>query len=207
MTRKLDLPSFLFINGPPGSGKSTLASLLCAANPHAWRESFAEPIRQMIYSVFLPEQGPIGYDIDLRLQKVKSMQLAELARLYPEGGFVPACSVRNAMILFSEEFMKKIWGQDVLGRLLWNRCVEQTLFYEHFIIDDSGFAPEAEYIIQKAGAANCRLVRLHREGCNFRGDSRGYIRLAGLQEINIRNDGTPEDMFNALVDELNITSL
>lgn len=199
---RLNLPHFLFINGPPGSGKSTLAELICQSNPEAFRESFAEPIREMIYSVFFPSDV-VNRPVDLRSGPVKSSPLADLAKLDPDKTNGDGTTVRQVMIGFSEGYMKPTFGQDIFGKLLYNRCVEQTMFYQNFIIDDSGFAPEVSYVISKVAPENCHLVRLHRSGCDYSGDSRGYISLPGVQSLDLHNDGTPSEMMDMLALELN----
>lgn len=191
----LNLPKFLFINGPVGSGKSTLAKLICNSQPRVWRESFAEPIRQMIYTVFFPEEGPVDFEINLRDGPTKAKILHDLARLE---GKAPKISVRLAMIDFSEHYMKPKFGQDVFGQLCYKRCQAQETWYDHFVIDDSGFTAEAQYVIDKAGAANCVLIHLRRAGLNFTGDSRGYIELHGTRTIDLDNDGAPMEMIDQL---------
>lgn len=196
----MKLPKFLFINGPAGSGKSTLANLLCTTYPHCWRESFAEPIRDMIRTVFFPEYGPLWDSEgvpDLRDGEVKKQRLAMLAHLENDPDAYPA-TVRQAMIGFSEDYMKKLFGDNVFGQLLWHRCCEQSLWYNHFIIDDSGFAGEAAYVISKEGADACALIQLHRDGCNFSGDSRGYITLPKVKTIKIENNGAASEMLDVI---------
>lgn len=201
---KLNLPHFLFLNGPSGSGKSTLADLICASNSGALHESFAEPIRSMIYSVFFPNDGPITYQHNLRDSAIKQAQIGLLAQIYDptDPASCPSLTVRQVMIEFGETYMKRLFGQDVFGRLLFSRCVEQTLFYSHFIIDDSGFLEEAQYIISRVGADACHLVRLHRSDCSFAQDSRGYIRLPGVQALDLHNNSSPAAMLDVLHAEL-----
>lgn len=191
----LKLPKFLFINGPAGSGKSTLASLLCNSQTACWRESFAEPIRDMIRTVFFPNDGPLWEQTpDLRDGEVKKLPLRGVAEIDDEAG----CSVRQAMIGFSEGYMKPFFGDDIFGRLLVSRCREQELFYKTFIIDDSGFLPEAQYVISQHGPGACTLIRLHRNGCSFAGDSRGYISLDGVRTIDLSNNSVPLAMLDQL---------
>lgn len=185
----LTLPKYTFINGPAGSGKSSLATLLCKNDPSVWRESFAQPIRDVLYAVFYPEEGPISFTFDLRETEAKT-------RLIPYSD--NALTNREAMISFSEKWMKPVFGEDIFGRLCLARCRDQEMFYDRFVIDDSGFTPEAQYIISQVGAENCLLIRLHRPGCDFAGDSRSYIHLP-VNSITLINDGPkPESMLDAL---------
>lgn len=194
----ITLPKYTFINGPAGSGKSSLATLFCKNDSSLWRESFAQPIRDMIYAVFFPEEGPISFTFDLRDGSTKA---ADFRYSYPQGynRFRTITSNRDAMISFSEDWMKPAFGDDIFARLCLARCKDQEMFYDRFVIDDSGFPHEAEYIISQVGAENCLLINLHRPGCHFTGDSRSYIDLTHVKAIDLYNDGpTPESMLDAL---------
>jgi len=191
----LNLPKFLFINGPSGTGKTTLASMICKAVPSAFQESFAEPIRQMIYSVFFPFEDPtfcLGSSLDLRDGAVKRQPIP-----FIDAGRVPY-TIREEMIAFSEDYMKRRYGPQIFGKLLFARCEEQSLFYSKFVIDDNGFAPEAEFIVEKEGAENCLLLRLHRTGCSFSGDSRGYVDLPGVRTIDLDNNDRLDQLLDSL---------
>jgi hypothetical protein len=197
---KLNLPRFLFINGPPGSGKTTLSRMICETNSEATTESFASPIREMIWSVFFPEHV-VSRPFDLKDTEIKKRELVALAKIEPTDPGSQT-TVREAMIEFSENYMKKLFGEDIFGRLLWNRCYEETQFYSSFVIDDSGFVPEAAYVVSRADASVCRLIRLHRSGCNYSADSRSYITLPGVQTLDLHNDGAPDEMMQTLQLEL-----
>lgn len=189
----LNLPRFTFLNGPAGSGKSTLATMICATHKDVWRDAFAEPIRQMVYTVFFPEEGPIFYDLDLREGEVKKKPFPFQ---YPDAEM--KMSFREVMISFSEDWMKLKFGKDIFGRLAFRRCVEQELFSSRFLFDDCGFTDEAMHIVKMASPAECLLIRLHREGCDFHGDSRGYIILPEIRTLDLHNNLTPEDMLSYL---------
>lgn len=201
---KLNLPHFLFINGPAGSGKSTLSRMICESHSEAMPEAFAAPIREMLWSVFFPE-AVVERPFDFKSAEVKKQKLSSLAKLdHLAALLAPATDpvVREAMIEFSEHYMKPSFGEDVFGRLLWNRCCEETQFYSSFIIDDSGFVPEASYIVDRVGASACHLIRLHRHGCDYSGDSRGYISLPNVQTLDLNNNGAPDEMMQTLQLEL-----
>ena len=57
-----------------------------------------------------------------------------------------------------------------------------------FTLTDSGFVPEAVPIVKMFDAENCTLIRVHRKGCDFSGDSRSYIDL-GVKTIDVENPG------------------
>lgn len=193
--RKLNLPQFVFINGPAGSGKSTLAELLCAAEPSVWRESFAEPIRAMLWAVWYPDNDPMRPMPNLRDGAVKQSPMPIEAVAGSHDRFY---THRQEMIAFSEEYLKRRYGQRIFGKLLLRRTQEQVQWYSTFVIDDSGFAPEVEEVIDAVGKDNCHLIRLHRSGHDFRGDSRGYITLPEVQTLDLENNGAPNLMMDML---------
>lgn len=201
----ISLPLFTFINGPPSSGKDTLAHLLCEAVPSSYIESFAEPIRAMIYNVFFPNEGPITYNFDLREGPVKARSMPFQLLCEDEGclqhGTPHVCnpySIRDEMIAFSEEYLKRRYGQQIFGKLLWARAEEQMMFSNHFIIPDNGFVPEAQFIIDEVGPHRCLLIRLNRAGTSFANDSRSYIDLPGVRTLDLHNNAPPSAMIDAL---------
>lgn len=183
----INLPKYTFINGPPGSGKSTLAELLCTNDTSIYRESFAQPIRDMMYAVFYPEEGPISYSLDLRDGDAKRS-------IIPHTNGI---TNRMAMISFSEKWMKPSFGEDIFGRLALDRCKLQEDFYSRFLFDDSGFAPEAQVMIAEEPISDFLLIHLHREGTSFEGDSRSYIHLP-IHTISLTNSSSPEAMLAEL---------
>lgn len=196
---KINLPKFTFINGPPGSGKSTLAELLVKNDGTLYRESFANPIRDMVYAVFFPDEGPISFTFDLRDGETKKKRLPSHIMHPDADNSRHLISNRDVMMSFSEEWMKPQFGDDVFGRLALARCKEQEDFYDRFVFDDSGFAGEAEYIIEQEGASNCLLIRLYRDGTSFNGDSRSHIQLRpDVQYLDIQNDSSIEELFATL---------
>lgn len=193
----INLPLFVFVNGPPESGKSTLCKLLTDSQPSVWQEGFAEPIRAMILSTFFPDQGPLEYSIDLKDAKVKASPLLALAGIDPGIPAAGGLTVRRAMIEWSDNYMKRLFGPAIFGQLAYRRCQEQAHFYETFIFDDSGFVHETQFIIDQVGAARCFLIRLHREGCTYDSDSRSYIDLP-CSSADIVNDGTEAELLQKL---------
>jgi hypothetical protein len=94
-------------------------------------------------------------------------------------------SVRQAMIKVSEEVIKPVYGKNYFGESAAKTLAEGKLN----IFSDSGFMEELIPIRNKVGAENILLIRLIREGCTFKGDSRGYLdpRVAGIKSIVINN--------------------
>lgn len=162
----------LLVNGPPGSGKDTVADYVYALWG-ARRLKFAEPLKASVPKLFNLTDAE-WVRMQERDQKEKPQE-----KLF---GMTP----RTAQIWVSEDVMKPQFGEDVFGRLLWNRV--QSSPAELFVVSDSGFQPEAEVLIEKLGAENLALIRLSRPGCSFDGDSRDYVHLNGVHTLELAND-------------------
>lgn len=103
------------------------------------------------------------------------------------GGITP----RKAYIDHAEEYMKRLYGHDVYGKILARRITEYpqgTLI----VVPDSGFAAEAAPVVERVGAENVLLIRIFRDGKDFSNDSRSYISLPGVQAVEIVNNGDIE---------------
>ena len=165
----------IFLNGPPRSGKDYAGGIL--------RDEFGGRIFKMAGE--LKERTHALY----RQMNIKGEPLPhdyfEAAKDEPQECFL-GLTPREAYIAVSERLFKPLYGQQVFGRLL-----AQQLEGDLAIITDSGFAPEAEPIVEKFGAENCLLARIHRAGYDFSSDSRSYIDLShlGVPCLDIQNDG------------------
>lgn len=178
---KIENLTVLLINGPPRSGKDTLAELIWAYNPLVHLEKFARPIKAAI---------PVAYGIDLQDWKNRYDTTASKDTPFPE--FLGK-SPRDVQIAFSENFLKPIHGKDVFGRMLvtrLSRLPSPRPPRRVVVVSDSGFHDEAKAVVDAVGANNTFLVRLHRKGCTFHGDSRGHIGLGdmGVKELDFEND-------------------
>jgi hypothetical protein len=98
------------------------------------------------------------------------------------------CTYREAQIAFSEHFAKELFGVTVFGRLAARRIANSVS--RMFVCSDSGFVQEAHPLVQQVGAENVLVIRLHRRGCTFDGDSRSYITIAGATNIDLDNHGS-----------------
>jgi hypothetical protein len=55
------------------------------------------------------------------------------------------------------------------------------------VIADSGFRDEAVPLIERVGVDRCVQVRIHRHGCSFAGDTRGWWKFPGLRLVGVKN--------------------
>lgn len=178
-------PKFVvFLNGPPRSGKDTAAAHL--AKREGWRAcGFAHELKEMTHRL---------YGLAAAFDHYEDMKDVALGQF---GGVSP----RRAYIAVSEHLMKPLHGADVFGHMWlrrWER--EHAPFASFAAVPDSGFRPEAEAVLASVGRGNALLIRLHREGCTYANDSRGYISPPDVRTVDIENCG-PVAYLHRCIDE------
>lgn len=112
-------------------------------------------------------------------------------------------SIREAIIYVSECVVKPALGGDYFGRARANL----VLPYGGMVLDASAAAfedkdgnitcDEIAPLAEKIGGDNILVLRIHRDGCTFDGDSRRYIPDGVVANIvDIDNNGTLEEFFS-----------
>lgn len=168
----------VLLNGPPRCGKDTIGEMLYGliggyadgspADPHALLRKFAWPIMEHMW-----EQ----HGIDMRTVNKDLVH----PKLY---GRTP----REVAIAYSEKFCKPLFGQGFFGK----HAAESLLGVVNggmAIFTDSGFASEAEVLVDALGQGNVLQVRIARPGCDFRIDSRSYWSSPRIGYIDFVNAG------------------
>jgi hypothetical protein len=156
---------FILINGPKRTGKTTLATLFANAYPDDVAViGFSYHLKRFVHSIYLGETG-WHFDPD-HFDDCKERQQDIL------GGM----SWRQAYIHYSENVIKPLHGKTWFGKQLLR--IAMSTKKRIIAIPDSGFVEEAETLVRNVGTPNVVLLRLHRPGHGFEGDSRSYIDLA-----------------------------
>lgn len=189
-----------FLNGPPRSGKDFTGELLTKnadgmkllAGPAVRVDKFARKLKEAAHALY--GVMPSG--------RVAPHTYFESFKDTPRSEFFGK-TPRAVYIAVSETYMKVMHGDRIFGEMLLRDLPGQLI--DELIITDSGFRGEAEVFIERFGAANCRLVRLHREGCTYEGDSRSYLDLAdlGVKCIDVTNPGEKAGLLAELTTKLN----
>jgi hypothetical protein len=171
---------FVIFNGPPRVGKDTLSRMLLdhmdsRIKAPAIEESLSKPMRGAMFGLL-----GLNYSDEL-YESLKPCMIPSLR-----------VSGRQHMIDISEKFLKPVYGQDIMARLLLDRVHD---FPGLVLIRDGGFQIEVDEIIRFAGERNVYIVRVHRNNCDFRNDSREWIHhpLSSC-EMGVPNTGTLEDL-------------
>lgn len=167
----------IILNGPAGCGKDTIAGIMsdiAALEVH----SFKKPMFD-IAAVML---GPVKFAKFMRLyndRDTKEMPCDLLGQMSP----------REFFIHISESFVKPILGKEQFGELAANGVHNAT---SHVVFSDGGFPDEVRsLVVDERADYHVYVVRLHREGFTFEGDSRRYIHL--FEEFRGRGNYTEID--------------
>jgi hypothetical protein len=161
----------VFLNGPPRVGKDTVGKAVARVSGAFETASFAAELKDATHRAF-------GLDVPTNH--------FELNKDEPQLRFFGK-TPRQVYIAFSENFMKPLYGDEVFGKFLVETLagMEQA-GVELVAITDSGFLHEARQVLRTYPEA--LLIRLHRQGCNFSNDSRGYIYLPEIAQVDLHNE-------------------
>ena len=182
----------VLLNGPKSSGKDHAAKYICSTFPNSKLDKFARILKEKTHALY-------GFHW-------RAWDYYEDCKDIPHEDFL-GLTPRQAYIGVSENYFKPMYDDQIFGRLL---AKELDKFDEElYAISDSGFVPEAEVLIDKYGRNNVLLIRIYREGYTFEGDSRNYIQLPQIPQIEITNRGDhtyTDDLGKVVFDWLAIKS-
>lgn len=117
-------------------------------------------------------------------------------------------TIREAMIYVSEIVVKSRWGNDWFGKERVRSMVKLENNYSDangcfvnkdltFTDDSAAFVEELAPLIEYIGQENILLLRVHRDGFTFEGDSRSYIPDGVIDNtIDVYNNGTEQGYFD-----------
>lgn len=180
----------IILNGPPGSGKDTIQEYITTEmnGHHEW---FAARVKGVLFkqAVNIAQVSDEDWFDRYNTPGLKEVGWDVLGGL----------SQREFLIKISEQWVKPVFGKDFYGI----KAAEQTLQVVsqgvNVIFSDGGFQEEFDVMSDILGAENILLVHLHREGCDFRNDSRDYIKDHNGWIINIENDGTVKEAAESII--------
>jgi hypothetical protein len=152
----------LILNGPPGVGKDTLADLIVSYgfDKHIFKQA-----------LYVETAKYWGVDLAEFTYQATHRTLKELPWKPLEWSTGADCSPRQALIYVSEQIIKPTKGKTFFGRQAATACQEAES--EFTVFSDGGFYAELDPII--GTFREVAVIRLHREGFNFDGDSRDYL--------------------------------
>lgn len=184
------MSKLLILNGPPRSGKDTLADILAASYGYRKLE-FKAALIDLACRIAQLSRADWDY-----LYKSKERPSPAL---YFHG---QKQSPRRFLQIVSEEIIKPVFGQRAFG----NAALQQTYGKDsdRIVFSDSGFMEEL-MALAACDRANHDIVviRLHRNGTSYEGDTRRYLeseelRWAGIKSYDLDNNGTTSELVAAL---------
>lgn len=178
----------VLLNGPPRVGKNTAANLVRDTIPGGVAViGFSHHLKRMVHGIYL---GREGWDLDPDYFDAVKGQPQEIL-----GGM----SWRQAYIHYSENVIKPLHGKEWFGEMFVRAA--RAAGCDTILVPDSGFVEEAERCVREVDPANILLVRLHRTGCTYAGDSRSYIDLSDhlVRAIDVHNIADKPERMGASV--------
>ena len=166
----------IILNGPPGVGKDTIANALDAQHG-VMHMRVKDELYRNAYELFLKTMMP--RDIRQRGLSPAEFVAACTDRELKEKPmkWLNDLSPREALIFTSEKVFKPVLGNDYYGKAAARRADvvlnNNAPGVKNIVFSDGGFREEVDAI---ASCHDVLLVRLHREGFTFEGDSRSYLR-------------------------------
>ena len=170
------------MNGPPGSGKDWVGSFL-KAQYGCLVTKFAKRLKEMTHGLY-GLTDPVGNALEHgAFEPIKDQPNEKLFGATP----------RQCYIALSENYLKPLYGADVMGRILLQSLLKVD-DWRTAVVTDSGFSDEADVLVRHFGVDSIALIRLHRVDYCFSNDSRGYIQLPGVRHFDVDNNGDLSDL-------------
>jgi hypothetical protein len=153
----LEPKTCVILNGPPGCGKDTIAEILEAAYCYT----------KVAFKDILYKETADHYDfpVEALIQLCTDRESKETPQ-----PFLGGRSPRGALQHVSERIIKPAKGKGYFGEQLALTC---AAIPGDCVVSDGGFVEEVLPLL--ATFTNIRIVRLYREGCDFREDTREYL--------------------------------
>ena len=184
----------ILLNGPPGSGKDTLAKMISDQYGYAVK-GFKDQLYEDTAKYFnIPVEELKARHADRNLKEIPWDRLHMRKPLEHI-----KVSTRDALIFISESVYKPVFGEDIYGIAAVNSCTLLNL--TNVVFADSGFRDEAERIIDSF--RKVFIFQLHRTGCSYVGDSRGYLTDLPQMHTLMLEDGKPEKAVKQIMEIVN----
>ena len=166
------------LNGPPGCGKDTIANEIIAHGPLLPR--YISPFVKHQFKDALYEHTAKHFEVGLDefIHFASDRVLKDSTSLAGLGGRTP----RQALIHVSEDIYKPRHGDDYFGKVEAYRVCEHKRRLGgsiNVIYPDGGFESEIPPIEPEFDGV--LIIRLHRDGFDFTGDSRNYLNLPNTE--------------------------
>lgn len=179
----------ILLNGAPSSGKDTAAKFLLET------QEIDNPV--ILDKMSMPIKAAFAGMMSVDIDEFFNVDGYEHDKESP----IPLLgnrSYRNWQQDFSEKFMKPLYGEEVFSRLFLLRLEAYLDMYPPsdygepiIVVSDCGFQIEMDTIAGEFPTEDVLLMRLHRPGYSFEGDTREFVKPLGKTSlVEIHNTGT-----------------
>lgn len=184
----------ILLCGPAGLGKTKAVEYLrnqgydfnirsCKDHLHTLTREFfcvSEERYWEIYNDRILKESPLkDFEVKLTDEENHLMYLKAGRYVAASADFSTYLSIREAMIYMSEVIIKPRMGSAYFGKARALSVQPNEVFLDDstaaFDVDGEILCDEVYPLIEKIGQDNILLLRLHREGFDFTGDSRRYV--------------------------------
>ncbi len=173
----------ILLNAPPRAGKDTVANIICSAYPKARHLKLSYNLKNICHKI---------YNLDVKTEHFDDK------KDIPSKVFLGK-TPREIYIQFSELYMKAIHGENIWYKLLYKEIMNDKKS-DIFVISDLGFQKEYDNFLQDFGEM-VSLIKISRDGCDFKNDSRGYVEGKG-KIYELTNNSSLCDLTNNVKDIL-----
>lgn len=165
----------IILNGPPGVGKDTIAEAIKEQSEDKiahlrFKTALYEEAYALFFNYFYRECG--NDENYLSLEDYIGLCSDRIAKDVPQEQ-LNGMSPRQSLIFTSEAVVKPVLGGDHYGVKASISASQYLDFGRSAVVfSDGGFINE---LVPMCNRFNVLLVRLHRDGFTFKGDSRSYV--------------------------------
>ena len=157
----------IVLNGPPRAGKDTAIHALQAAFPGIEVYQFFRPIKEMLHA-------DLGLDVPYdHYESLKDVELPEFGNMTPRKAYIAKGDQLEAQ--FGPTVLTDIYFEAL------NRCTGS------FLVTTCGKDSEAVKQAEIFGVDNMLVMRIHRAGKDFAGDSRSWVVSRHLNLCDVTN--------------------
>ena len=171
----------IFLNAPPRAGKDAIGGAINKIYRDSKLFKFSDMLKDTSHTLIGFGHSPADFFEDCKDKPNDNFPTN------PETG-IPY-SPREWYIFVSEQMIKPSLDNQFLGASLVTKILKDPAANGKLIvITDSGFGSEACPLVARFGVENCLLVHIHRDGYDFKKDSRDFWSMEGMDLISVRNN-------------------
>ena len=179
----------VIFNGPPSSGKDEAAKFI---ERNAGFDTELVAFKKKLTELTCMIHGVDPYLWAERYDDHKEEPWDQLGGL----------SQRRALQIVSEDVIKPVYGNDYFGKATLKDIITLIENGMRVGISDCGFKEELQTLLTYFKPEELLLVRTHRPGYSFDGDTRSYLHSDCIPSIDLINDTTLKNYHRRITEHL-----